>query len=324
MEFDRLDRLRPFLTGSSAAVPVGVGDDAAVVLIGGAQVVVCTDTVVEGVHFRRDLSLPGDVGWKSLAVNVSDIAAMGAKPTAAVIGLNRTASLTEADIDAFYAGLAQAASAYDVAIVGGDTVTAGQWSVTVTVLGDLQGRPAVLRQGARPGDAVVLAGPLGAATAALWAQARGSTALPEHLGAHRRPDALPATGQALAAVGVTSMIDLSDGLGADAAHVCRASQVSMHLQSQLLQQRLAPGVHTALGGDWLHTTIGGGEDFALLSTIPTDLVEGALAAVAAAGETTAAVIGSVGEVEPGGLPTVWLSTPGGAPQRIDELGYDHG
>lgn len=321
-EFGRLARLGRYLQTSSGAVPVGVGDDAAVVSIDGTEVIVCVDTVVEGVHFRRDLSTPADVGWKSLVVNVSDIAAMGGVPRAAVVALNRPADLREADIQELYVGMDEAAQVYGVAVVGGDTVTATEWSVAVTMLGALPARPAVARSGARPGELVIVAGRIGAAACALWADANDRPLLADHLHAHRRPRALPRSGQALAGGGATAMIDLSDGLGADARHVCEASGVSMVLEQPAVEAVVAEGVRATAGPDWLQVAVGGGEDFALLATVPSRDLDRALAAVDEAGETTATV---VGEVQRSGAAeaAVWLADTDRR-QRIDHLGYDHG
>lgn len=321
-EFDRLRCLRPFLDGDSPAIPVGVGDDAAVVRIGGKPVVVCVDTLVEGVHFRRDLSTPADVGWKAVAVNVSDMAAMGAVPTAAVVALNRPADLSEADIEQLYRGMACAGDAYGLSIVGGDTVTSQEWAVSVTVFGDLEGRQAVTRAGAQVGDVVVLAGPIGQAAAALWADQHSEVVHPDHLAAHARPQALPATGVALARAGAHAMIDLSDGLGGDAAHLCRASGVSFELDRGAVERAVPEGVVTSVGEGWLDLAIGGGEDFALLATVSPQLIEGVIRAVSEAGEATGGVIGRVVEASQD-APAVWL-VEGDTRRRIDHLGYDHG
>lgn len=319
-EFTRLSRLRHLLGGDADGVPVGVGDDAAVIAVGGVDVVVCVDTIVEGVHFRRDLSDPADVGWKAIAVNVSDVAAMGGRPRAAVVALNRPPDLAEADVEGLYTGMAEAAARWGAPVVGGDTVTAGEWSVAVTVLGELDGRPAVRRAGARPGDAVLLAGAIGAAAAGLAVDAAGGRPDPAHLAAHRRPQALPATGAALARAGATAMIDVSDGLGADARHICEASGVHLVLDTTAVEGCVAAGVADAVGEGWLDLALGGGEDFVLLATVPADLAADAVAAVRAAGETSATVIGTV---TAGDDREVWLIGDGGR-RRIDHLGYDHG
>ncbi|CAN5141884.1 hypothetical protein BH23ACT9_BH23ACT9_18420 [soil metagenome] len=330
-EFRRLQRLAPYLAASGPGVPVGVGDDAAVVTVGGADVVVCVDVLVEGVHFRRDWSEPADVGWKALAVNVSDIAAMGAVPRAAVVGLTRPPQLSEDDVEALYRGMAEAARTWDVAIVGGDTTTGDRWTISVTVIGDPAGAPVVRRDGAGVRDVVVLAGRIGAAACAVRAATAGHPADPRHMAAHRRPQAMPCSGRALAQAGATAMIDLSDGLGGDARHLCEASGVSIRLNAAAVRNALADGVADALheepdGVDdaALDVVLGGGEDFALLATLPADRLAEASAAVAAAGEGTLTPIGVVTAAPPDGQPAVWLDEDGEAPRRIDHLGYDHG
>ncbi|MEO2108711.1 MAG: thiamine-phosphate kinase [Actinomycetota bacterium] len=327
-EFQRLADLGRHLAGSSPAVPVGVGDDAAVVRVGAQDVVVCVDVIVDGVHFRTDLSSPADVGWKAVAVNVSDLAAMGAIPQAAVVGLQRSPELTEEAIDQLYAGMAEAGREWGVAIVGGDTVTAPVWSVSLTAIG----RPAaasITRGGARPGDRLVLVGPLGAAAAALWADGEGLPVPDDLLAAHRRPRALPSSGVALARGGATAMIDLSDGLGADAGHVARASGVDLRIDRTAVMAAVPSTVVDLLPEDLLaRVALGGGEDFALLAAVPADRVDACEAALTETAEAPWRWIGTVEPPADPSTPAVWLDTPAGIsagpPERIDTWGYDHG
>ena len=324
-EFERLARLAPSLARSSKRVPVGVGDDAAVVRFGDdVDVVICTDTVVEGVHFDSEVSSPDDVGWKAVAVNLSDLAAMGAVPRAAVVGLNRPVTLSEDDIKRLYVGIAQAAARYDLDVVGGDTVTATEWSITVTTLGDMAGVEPVTRGGATVGDVVVLIGQIGAAAAALWAREHGSTPWTHHLSRHRRPRPLVRTGPLLADVGVSAMIDISDGLGADARHICEASNVSMRLDAKSVAAAVAPGVADVVGAGWLSLAVSGGEDFALLITVPAEDWPDLKVRVAAAGEAMAHWIGVVGPAPADDGPRVLLAGSGDHATPIDSLGYDHG
>jgi thiamine-monophosphate kinase len=335
VEFARIERIaalaRRLPPPDAGEVLLGIGDDAAVVDVGGVPSVLCVDALVDGVHFRRDLSSPADVGWKAVAVNVSDVAAVGGTAVAAVVALHRPRDLPEADVDALYEGMAEAAAAYGLALVGGDTVTSPTLAVTVAVLGRA-GPRTVTRSGARPGDVVVVAGALGAAAAALHAVGAGRTPDPAHLAAHRRPRALPATGRALAASGATAVVDVSDGLGADAGHLARGGGVDLRLDADLVAAAAADGVR-AVGEGWLDLVLGGGEDQALLATVPPDRVSVAAAAVAAAGEADLRVLGRVVEAE-GAEPAVWLDAPPdagrggpaahGRGRRVDHLGYDHG
>ncbi|MBA2578566.1 MAG: thiamine-phosphate kinase, partial [Euzebyaceae bacterium] len=200
-EFDLIRRLAPYLDVAGGQLLVGHGDDAAVLQVGDRGLCVAVDVLVEGVHFRRDLSGWGDVGWKAVAVNVSDIAAMGAAPTAVVVGLSLPPDVGDVEVEAVYAGMREACDRWGALLVGGDTVAAPVLSLAVTVLGDVAPTAAVPRSGARPGDRVVVAGALGAAAAALVQVEAGAVPDDRLLAAHRRPRALPAAGQALAAHG---------------------------------------------------------------------------------------------------------------------------
>ncbi len=314
-EFDLIARIAPLLDGAGDDVVVGHGDDAAVVRVGGSEVVVAVDVVVEGVHFRRDLSSWEDVGWKAVAVNVSDLAAMGAIPAAAVIGLCRPAGFGEDDVEALYRGLRAACDQWDLRLVGGDSVSGPALVVSVTTFGRVGGSGAVTRAGALPGDRLVVVGALGAAAAALAQVARGARPDPAHLAAHRRPRALPEAGRSLAQHGARAMIDVSDGLGADLGHLCAASGVAARVTASALP--VAPGAREV--GGW-RLVCGGGEDFALVAALPPECAEEAARAAADAGGVLAAVVGEVHE--PHGT-TVVLDLPGGGTLDLDRMGYDH-
>lgn len=323
-EFDLLDQLAPFLSGANGGVLIGYGDDAAVVTVGGQAVCLAVDVLVEGVHFRRDLSSLEDVGWKAVAVNCSDVAAMGGRPWVGVVGLSRPASLPTEDVVALYEGMQAACVAWDLRLIGGDTVAANALALSVTVLGHLDGT-GVPRSGAQVGDRLVLVGTLGAAAAALTQVATGRVPDPDLLRAHRRPRALVAAGQILAAHGATAMIDVSDGLGADLGHVCVASAVGARIDAPTLP--VAPGAAAAVeaaGGDLLQVVCGGGEDFALLAAVPADQADAASNAAGTAEGVPAAVIGEV--VAAGSGATVLLQNwgqPGSPPIDLSGFGYDH-
>lgn len=239
--------------------PAGPGDDAAVVPTPDGRVVVTTDLLVEGRHFRLDWSTPYDVGRKAAAQNLADVAAMGAVPTALLVGLAAPASFRLDAADALVDGLREECALVGATVVGGDVVAADALTLAVTALGDLHGRPPVTRAGARPGDVVVVAGDVGwsAAGLALLRRGIGEGPLVE---VHRRPRPPYDAGPALAALGATAMCDTSDGLVADLGHVARASGVRIDLHGAALRPT-ARGVTLA---DVLH----GGEDHALVATVP--------------------------------------------------------
>jgi thiamine-monophosphate kinase len=321
-EFDLIERLSPFLSGAGDQVLVGAGDDAAVLRVRDGAVCVTVDVLVEGVHFRRDLSSLADVGWKAVAVSCSDVAAMGGRPTAAVVGLCRPASLPESQVEELYTGMGEACARWGLRLVGGDTVAADALALSVTVLGSVDQGGGVRRDGAQVGDRLVVVGALGAAATALAQVAAGVTPEPSLLAAHRRPIALVAAGQALAAGGATALIDVSDGLGADLGHICRASGVAARVDAEALP--VADGVaHAAraLDLDLDRLVCGGGEDFALLAAVPAERAREVAATAGAADDVAAAVVGEV--VAVGNGPTVVLVHADGGTVDLTGYGYDH-
>ncbi|MGH7265168.1 MAG: thiamine-phosphate kinase, partial [Candidatus Rokuibacteriota bacterium] len=173
-----IERVRRRLGPRPPEVLVGVGDDTAAIAWPGGTLLLTTDTLVEDVHFRRATSTLRDVGAKALAVNLSDIAAMGGEPRYAVLALALPPRTPAAEVDELYAGLGEMAARYGVALVGGDTCAApDRIVVTITLVGRVEGRP-LLRSGARPGDAILVTGTLGASAAGLAALDRGPLPLP--------------------------------------------------------------------------------------------------------------------------------------------------
>jgi thiamine-monophosphate kinase len=265
-EFRLIERVLSALAEAGGApdpgngVLVGPGDDAAVVSAPDGRVVVSTDVLVEGRHFRRDWSSAYDVGVRAAAANLADIAAMGAHPTALTIGLAAPADLPVAWTLELARGLAAEAAAGGAVVVGGDMVRSETLVISVTALGRLDGREPVLRSGARPGDLVVVAGRLGWAAAGLRLLADGITDGPL-VEAHRRPTPPYGWGPRLAALGATSMLDVSDGLLQDAGHLAAASGVAIDLRLEALRTLAGPGISDL-------DLLGGGDDHALLATLP--------------------------------------------------------
>jgi thiamine-monophosphate kinase len=256
-------------------VEVGVGDDAAVLApTPGHRLVVTTDVLVEGLDFTAALSEPEDWGWKAVAANCSDLAAMGAEARWLVLALTVPDPTPVPTLERVYAGVGQACQAFGVALVGGDVSAGPALSLAVTALGEAE-RP-VLRSGARPGDRLAVTGPLGAAAAGLALLRSGDPAAAELLdrfpglaAAHRRPRPALAMGLALARAGATAMIDVSDGLAGDALHLAEASGVGVEIHDAAVP--LAPGVAEAAalaGQDPLALALGGGEDFVLAAALP--------------------------------------------------------
>jgi thiamine-monophosphate kinase len=256
------------VTAGSLPPPAGPGDDAAVVEVPDGRVVATTDVLVEGRHFRLDWSTPYDVGRKAAAQNLADVAAMGARPVALLVGFGAPASFPAASAVSLASGLADEAASVGASVVGGDVVSSDSVVVSVTAVGTLDGRAPVLRSGARVGDVVVVAGLLGGAAAGLAALTAGREDLAA-VAAHRVPSPPYADGVALAEAGATSMIDVSDGLSGDLAHVGTASGVGFEIDVAALPVHAAVAeAAAALGIDEQEWVLGGGDDHALVATLP--------------------------------------------------------
>jgi thiamine-monophosphate kinase len=314
-----LDRLGP----PGKVVVLGPGDDAAV-LETGPTTVATADMLVEGVHFEIGLSTPADVGFKALAASLSDIAAMGAVPRYALVSIGAPPSSATKTLEALYEGIAECAAAYEVSIVGGDTVRSDVLIVSIAVTGEPSEAGIVTRAGARAGDVLCVTGTLGAAAAGLelLRAAGGDPAAGDLLGrfpslavAHARPAPRVAEGAAAARTGATAMIDLSDGLAADARHLCDASGVGVELEERLLP--LAHGVTQVAawaGSEAFELALGGGDDYELAIAVPPSRLDAVKVAVA----PTPLV--RVGEFLPDGRILVCVD---GTRRRLDGLGWDH-
>jgi len=267
-EFGLIQRITQDLP-TSAEVVVGTGDDAAVLVTSDGRSVISVDMLVEGRHFRRDWSTPIDVGRKAAAAALADLAAMGARPVALVVGFGAPADLPAAWALSCTAGLREEAQDAGAVLVGGDVVQAAQIVISVTVIGALDGRAPVLRSGAKPGDVIALAGRVGWAAAGLALLSRGFRSPKVLVDAQRCPTPPYAAGVAAAIAGATSMIDVSDGLVADARHVAQASGVVMSLDSSVLEvpEQMA-ATAAAYHVDPREWSLHGGEDHALLATFP--------------------------------------------------------
>lgn len=257
-----------------AVTVVGPGDDAAVLRTGGATVVT-TDSMTRGRDWLDEWSTAGDVAVKLLTQNLADVAAMGARPTAVVVSLLADPATPAQWAVDFATSLGEAATAAGVVVAGGDLSSAAPGTVVVsmTALGDLDGRAPVLRTGARAGDTVALAGSLGRSGAGLWLLRHeiGRRARDEGvLAHHRRPTTPLAAGVFAADAGAHAMIDISDGLLRDADRVARASGVRLDLDGALLAPHVE-ALAALIGQDEaLECVLTGGEEHSLLAVFATD------------------------------------------------------
>ncbi|WP_328339177.1 thiamine-phosphate kinase [Micromonospora sp. NBC_00421] len=267
-EFGLIDRVTARLTYGSSCL-LGPGDDAAVVAAPDRRVVASTDVLVEGRHFRRDWSSARDVGHRAAAANLADIAAMGATPTALLVALCIPADLDTAWVEELADGLAAEAALVEAGVVGGDMSASATLTIAVTALGDLGGRPPVVRSGARPGDVVALAGRTGWAAAGLTVLSRGFRTPRLLVEAYRRPEVPYPAGPEAARLGATAMIDVSDGLLADLGHLAKASGVGVDLRRDAFElPRQMRDAAQALGVDPYTWILAGGDDHALVATFP--------------------------------------------------------
>ncbi len=268
-EFALINLLAAQFTQRSDVV-VGPGDDAAVVQVGEARVVASMDVYVQGVHFRTDWSTAIDVGHRVAAAAMADIVAMGARPSALLVGLAAPDTLEASWAVDLAKGLGEEATVAEASVVGGDLSRGEVLTVSVTALGALEGA-AVTRGGAQAGDVVAVHGRLGWAAAGLAVLQRGFRSPRAVVDAHRRPSVDYGAGLAAAQAGATAMCDVSDGLLADLGHVARASAVGMDLDSSaLVVAQPLHDVGAALTTNPLEWVLGGGDDHALIATFPAD------------------------------------------------------
>ncbi|MET0840415.1 MAG: thiamine-phosphate kinase [Marmoricola sp.] len=262
--------------GQGDHVYVGPGDDAAVLRTPKGHVVVSTDLLVEGRHFRREWASAHDIGRKAAAANLSDVNAMGGTAHSLTVGLAAPADLPAQWALDLADGIAEEAGLVGASIVGGDLTMASEVVVAITVMGTCEVAP-VLRSGAQPGDVVALAGRQGWAAAGLAVLGRGFRSPRVLVEAYQRPDPPYAAGLAAARAGATAMIDVSDGLVADAGHVAQDSGVAVDIErASFTLAEPMQAVGSALGVDPIQFILGGGDDHAILATFPsgTDLPEG--------------------------------------------------
>jgi thiamine-monophosphate kinase len=323
-EFELLAKLRERLPKAAGRVRLGSGDDAAVTVPGGATAT-SVDALVEDVHFRRGEAELPLVGRKALSTALSDLAAMGAEPGEAYIVLGVPPDLGEEECLLLLEGMLAVAAETGTVLAGGDVTASPALTLAVTVVGHAPAPEDLIgRGGARPGDLLVLTGELGGAAAGrlLLESPRLAGALPEataDLLRARQLDPTPRlrSGRALAAAGAAAMIDVSDGLAADAGHIARESRLSVRIDGASLP--LAAGlaeIAAAAGRDPLELAASGGEDYELLAALSPERLDEASRLVGEAGE---AGMRTVGELLAG--EGVEVRLPGG--RTLPTAGFDH-
>ena len=266
-EFERIANLTRDLPANEHVV-LGPGDDAAALRVDG-NAVVSTDILVENVHFKRAWSTPEQVGRKVVAVNVSDIEAMGALPVAIVVALAFPQDLDEAWLQGFTDGVRAECELAGVSLVGGDLSRSDLVVCSATAVGDLGPREPVTRSGAKPGDVVAAFGKLGWAAAGHAALSRGFRSPKDVVRLALQPEVAYGQGIIASAAGATAMMDVSDGLIQDLGYIATSSGVAIDVDTEALEVTdPMTRVGAATGKDPLTFVLGGGEDYALVATFP--------------------------------------------------------
>jgi thiamine-monophosphate kinase len=324
-EWDLIAALSREFGPAPPQVILGIGDDCAALALNHADYLLWTmDTLVEGVHFDLAYTSLSQLGWKSLTINLSDIAAMGGEPRQALLSLGWPPARERRLALEFAAGLAQAGREYGAAIIGGDTVASPRGLiVTVTLTGQVPATQMLRRAGAKPGDLIFVTGPLGEAAAGLEILRQGLSLAPDLqeplIEAHLRPRPHLQAGRLLAQQGLASaLIDISDGVATDLYHICQASGVGARINWSGVP--VSPRVQAAaphLGRDPLDLALTGGEDYHLLFTCLPSQAGGLPQAFTRAGLAPPLLLGHI--VSGDG---VILETPAGEVD-ISGRGYDH-
>lgn len=328
-EFGVIDRLLAALPvearAAQADVLVAAGDDAAVMQMPSGRVqIVTADALVEGIHFRLDWTDWGSLGHKALAVNISDVAAMGGTPSVAVVTLGLRGDELVADLESMYRGMGELARRHGVVIVGGDIVrVATERLVAITVIGHAGRDQLMVRSAALAGDAIGVTGTIGAAAAGFEILrdperfAHSATA-PRLVRSHLRPEPRGDAARLLVEHGVRAAMDLSDGLAGDLPKMLSASGVSAEIEEDRLP--VIAAVRALFPGRWVDLGLRGGEDYELLFTIPADRWD-ALERDAASQAITVTRIGTI--LESGVRPELYLLRRSGERERLPVGAFDH-
>lgn len=341
-EFDLIDRLAAKIEGANARrvreadargfrMLRAIGDDAAAWDAPPGPRVITTDTMVEGVHFRLDYTPWRDLGWKCLATNISDVAAMGCVPTYAIVTLGLRPDLPVEGLEALYDGMMDVGAEFGGAVVGGDIVRSPAFFITVALQGASPGSSdaLLLRDAAAPGDLIAVTGPLGASAGGLRLLASGAGSAAQGIAAdaaaylvnaHNRPTPRISEGVALVDAGVRCAMDISDGLMDDIAKLCRASGVGARAYAP--RTPADARLKAAFPDEWLDLALGGGEDYELLFAAPPAVMRRAISAIS----PPPVVVGTITEYADGegaSTPRVVLVDARGKPLDVARGGWDH-
>ncbi len=324
-EFGLIEKIRSAVKTNNPNILLGIGDDAALFkTTPGHEMVLTTDMLVEGKHFDFKTISPWQLGAKTMAVNISDCAAMGAKPTVAVVSLGIPTNFSVRDIEAFYDGLNEWGESYGAQVVGGDTVGSGQFVVNVALVGEVEKGKALRRSRAKAGDALFVTGTLGDSGAGLYAlqhpSPKGKESESLLVKRHLCPVPRFNVGRALAVEGIaSSAIDISDGLSSEIHHLCEESGVGAEIHEEAIP--LSPSLlHFCEKRelDPLVFALSGGEDYELLFTVPLPKISKAVRLPG----STGVVVKSIGRMLPQAK-GITMITKNGRKIPLKKQGFDH-
>jgi thiamine-monophosphate kinase len=299
---------------------LGIGDDTAAWYGDTSIQLATTDSLIQDVHFSLNTISWQELGWKAMAANLSDIAAMGGLPRYALVSLALPSHTEVDDVTALYNGMVELARQFEVAVVGGDTSSAPLVVINITVLGSTRGKdiPILTRSAARPGEKVVVTGYLGGAAAGLELlnkqiplENEASASLKE---AFLKPYPRVAEGQILLEYGVRAAIDISDGLISDLSHICQASQVSARIEIDLVP--VLPEVKANFGDRAIELALSGGEDYELLFTASNEVIDKVKSAVSCP-------VTVIGEIGAGNAGEITVVNKKGEPVSLHSKGWEH-
>jgi thiamine-monophosphate kinase len=324
-EFGLIDRLARMVSAAedkkAAAwrhLILGIGDDAAA-WQGEATIQLATvDALVQDVHFRLNLTSWAELGWKAIAINLSDIAAMGGQPRYALVSLALPDETEVENVTSLYQGMLELARRFEVAIVGGNISRAPLVVININIFGNAEGQNLLTRSAAKVGDEVAVTGYLGAAAAGLEMLTKRLQFDTEATASLKKAFVQPypriAEGQALVKCGVKAAIDISDGLISDLNHICQSSQVGARIEVERVP--IAPTVKANFGTRALELALSGGEDYELLFTARPGVIESVRSAVSCP-------VTVIGEIVADKASKITLVDKKGNPVSLPRTGWDH-
>ncbi len=318
-EFGLIDLLAKMVPDSQINKPIiGIGDDVAAWRSDASIQLATVDTMVQGVHFSLETITWQELGWKSLAINLSDIAAMGGVPLYALVALALPEDTEVEDVTQLYEGMIELARNFQVAIVGGNVSRSPVVSVTITVIGSGLNDKLLKRSTAHPGDTIAITGYPGSAAAGLEMLTKklqfGAETATYLRGAFVRPRPRITEGQLLVKQGITTAIDTSDGLLADLRHICESSGAGADLNVDLLP--IHPAVGRTFGERAREIALSGGEDYELLFTGKAEIIDRVKAQLSCP-------VTAIGQIVPSDPGKIKLLDADGNPVKIDKAGWEH-